>query len=149
MEGYPRPDVIERISKDEFKAYEITVFKEFGASRESADFVAASIEASPVIPPKLPGSVASLEKAVSSIEQRSCRLREEVAADLAARATEKKASTARLLAKGTIGVAAMVADAAIVVYAPYIGVTVLSFASGGWGWNRVEEVYFELRKDDE
>lgn len=148
LKDYPDADTVRKISKDEFIRYEITAFKEFGASRETAMYVEDTIEASPGIPIERPGAGVSLAVSVLELEERSCRLRQEVAVAVSEPAPPAQASTARLLGKGALGLAAIVVDAALMSHAPYLAVAVLSIGSGGWGWNRIEEVYFDIQKND-
>jgi hypothetical protein len=148
LKDYPDVETLAKISKVEFIQYEILAFKQFMASREAAILVEGSIEGSLGIPTERPGSRVSLAISILALERRSCALRQEVSAAVSEPAPPAQTSTAKLLAKGVVGLAAIVVDAAFVSSAPYLAVAVLSIGSGGWGWNRIEEVYFEMQKDD-
>jgi len=148
LEKYPDSEALQNISQDEFISYEVTAFKQFGASRETAIYVEDTIKASPMIPSSRPSKAESLANSIVQMELRSCELRERISNELSAPAPPKQASTAKLLGKGVLGLGAMVVDVAVAAKAPYLFVAVLSAGSAGWGWNRIEEVYFDLQKED-
>ncbi len=148
LEDYPDPEALQKVSQDKFISYEITAFKQFGASRETAIYVEDTIKASPTIPSQTPSKAESLANSIFQMELRSCELREKISNELSAPAPPKQASTAKLLGKGVVGLGAMVVDVALAAKAPYLFVGVLSAASASWGWNRIEEVYFELKADE-
>lgn len=140
-ERYPPEDEIAAISISDFISFEEQAFSKLGASPQAVKLVARTIEQNPSIPTISPAQTNSLIEEVQTIEAIACELRTEALGEPAAPASLDAAWLARSLGMGAIGIAVIVVDAKVMLETAGMAAALFGIASGGWGWNRVEEAY--------
>jgi hypothetical protein len=138
-ERYPSSEDIENIATMDFVAFEEDALSSLGATKQALELVHWSIQEDPFIPPNPPAEDGALVENMTAVEGISCELRAAQLGDLAEPAAPEAASLTRALANAVVGTAVIVIDAKIAVDTAGLASVILGMASGGWGWNRVEE----------
>jgi hypothetical protein len=144
--NYPPADEISKIELNEFVKFERETFAKFGASEQSVVLVERAIRTTPQFPTELP-STDSLDNTISTLENLACELKAKPIASLAQPASGDTTKLAFSLGLAVVGLAAMTVDGLALVQSPAVPVVIVfSMASGGWGWNRVEQSVSEVKE---
>jgi hypothetical protein len=140
---YPSVEEIKNIDTMDFITYEQEAFSNLGTDKQALDLVYWSIQEDPFIPPIAPPEDGALIKSMTAIEGISCALRAAQLGPPTEPAASEMAFLTRALVNAVVGLAVMVVDAKIAVDTVGLASIVLGMASGGWGWNRIEEAASE------
>jgi len=130
---------------EKFRAFEEEEFRKQGASPATVNLVSRELKSDSKFPKPPPAQSGAEFRA---LEYTACQLRDHVQSRPEEPAMPRESEVAGILVKGAVGLGVMVVDAAAAAAVVNPATIILTMASGGWGWNRVEEAISDLRNID-
>ncbi|MCH2395198.1 hypothetical protein [Oceanibaculum sp.] len=137
--GYPDRQQLNSLSIEEFINFEEDWLRRFGAADATVALLESSVAKSPQFPNDI--NVGLFSEWITVLERVSCDVRARKPSNSDAVAGDREKKYAETLGMAVFGIAVIVVDGFVVVETGGLGTSVIGMASGGWGWNRVEEAF--------
>ncbi|KIC41584.1 hypothetical protein RA27_10125 [Ruegeria sp. ANG-R] len=137
--GYPSEEELFAIELEEFVSFEVEAFREAGATDITLALLSGKIADNFDLPKTTSLVETEPVPVVQAIEDAACTFRNVQPDELSEPATPEETEFGEALGDAVLGLGAIVVDGWITTQSGGLAAGVLGIASGGWGWNRIEE----------